>query len=210
MKKILAITTLSLAIFAAGAQAAEVTATTTVKATTLSTQQVNKLTKSAIEGFEAMRNVQYARLAIFNGNIDDAIKATDQAAKLLAKDSTNWTDFLTMIKDPALKTDDNYAIIDVSIALSENFVATPEKEKAIAAANEKLKQGQQQEALEQLRLAGVSVNQTQYVIGLKQTNAAIAQAQQLLKSGKYYEANLILKSIQDSIITLSETLITAE
>ena len=101
---------------------------------------------------------------------------------------------------------DRYVIINASIALSEDYVATPEKS-AIQSANEKLAKGDQKGAIDTLRLAGIGVIENQYLMPLNQTRKAVAQAQELLKAGKYYEANLVLKGAEEGIVVDSEMLV---
>ncbi|GAB4593560.1 YfdX family protein [Edwardsiella tarda] len=212
MKRILTATALSLAMFstftwaADAAPAAPASATST--AAGLSAQQVQDVAKVAQQGFTAMRDMQYARVALFRGYPDVATKLTNQAAGLLADDSTDWKSFIKSDKKAPL-AGDNYVIINASIALSEDFVATPEKQKAIAKANEKLSKGDRKGALEALRLAGVGITETQYLMPLKQTRQAVTHAQALLKAGKYYEANLALKGAEEGIVTDSVTLVNA-
>ncbi|MGK3262560.1 YfdX family protein, partial [Klebsiella quasipneumoniae] len=88
-----------------------------------------------------------------------------------------------------------------------DYVATPEKESAIKSANEKLAKGDQKGAIDTLRLAGIGVIENQYLMPLNQTRKAVAQAQDLLKAGKYYEANLVLKGAEEGIVVDSEMLV---
>ncbi|WP_392559721.1 YfdX family protein [Orbus mooreae] len=210
MKKIITATALSLALISsfswadAGKTDAMQTATNSVTA-----QQLKDVALIAEQGFNAMHNIQYARLAIFGGKTDLAMKLTDQAAKLLADDSIEWKDFVKQAKDPALTKNDSYVVIDATISLAENYVVTPEKQSAIDKANEKLRKGDKKGALEELRLADIAVNETEYLMPLNITRQAVAKAQQLLKDGKYYEANLALLSTEEAIVVNSETLIDA-
>lgn len=160
----------------------------------------------AVQGTNAMRDIQFARLALFHGQPDYAKKLTADAATLLASDSSDWSKFVKTAPK-AKMVDDQYVIIDSKVALSEDYIATPEKEKAIKAANEKMANGDQNGAVDTLRLAGIGVMQTQYLMPLNQTRKAVADAQKLLDSGKYYEANLVMKGIEDSIVVDTETLV---
>lgn len=54
--------------------------------------------------------------------------------------------------------------------------------------------------------AGVGVMENQYLMPLKQTRNALADAQKLLDKKQYYEANLALKGAEDGIIVDSEAL----
>lgn len=210
MKKIITATALSLALISSFSWADTVsTAAANNQAGAVSAQQLKDIAQIADQGFNAMHNIQYARLAIFGGKIDLATVLTDQAAKLLADDSIEWNAFVKQAKDPELTKNDNYVVIDASISLAENYVVTPEKQAAIDKANEKLQKGDRKGALDELRLAGIAVNETEYLMPLNATRAAVTQAQQLLKEGKYYEANLALLSTEQAIVVNSETLIDA-
>lgn len=153
-----------------------------------------------------MRDVQFARLALFHGQPDSAKKLTDDAAALLAADDASWAKFVKT-DAKAKMIADRYVVINASIALSEDYVATPEKERAIKSANEKLAKGDQKGAIDTLRLAGIGVIENQYLMPLNQTRKAVAQAQDLLKAGKYYEANLVLKGWNMGIVVDSEMLV---
>ena len=171
------------------------------------TQQVKQTQKTAAaeriseQGLYAMRDVQVARLALFHGDPEKA----NEASALLSDDSTEWAKFAK----PGKKTnvnDDQYIVINASVGISESYVATPEKEAAIKIANEKMAKGDKKGAMEELRLAGVGVMENQYLMPLKQTRNALADAQKLLDKKQYYEANLALKGAEDGIIVDSEAL----
>ena len=160
----------------------------------------------AVQGANAMRDVQFARLALFHGQPESAKKLTDDAAALLAADDASWAKFVKT-DATAKMIADRYVVINATIALSEDYVATPEKESAIKSANEKLAKGDQKGAIDTLRLAGIGVIENQYLMPLNQTRKAVAQAQKLLKAGKYYEANLVLKGAEEGIVVDSEMLV---
>lgn len=206
MKKIITATALSLALVSSFSWA---NTSTTPAASSVSAQQLKDVAEIAQQGFNAMHNIQYARLAIFNGKTELAVKLTDQAAALLADDSVEWDKLAKQAKDPALTKNDNYIVIDAAISLAENYTITPEKQSVIDKANEKLRAGDKKGALEELRLADIAVNETEYLMPLNATRKAVADAQQLLKEGKYYEANLALLSTEQALVVNSVTLIDA-
>ena len=141
-----------------------------------------------------MRDVQVARLALFHGDPEKAKELTNEASALLSDDSTEWAKFAK----PGKKTnvnDDQYIVINASVGISESYVATPEKEAAIKIANEKMAKGDKKGVME-----------NQYLMPLKQTRNALADAQKLLDKKQYYEANLALKGAEDGIIVDSEAL----
>lgn len=160
----------------------------------------------AEQGFSALQDVRMARLAIFQGVPEHAVTLTDAAAKLLADDSTDWSKFTKTSKKATL-LNDKYIVIDGTLSISDNFIATPEKQDAIKSANEKLAKGDKKGALETLRLADISVAENLYLLPLKQSQKIVAEAQKLLKEKKYYEANLALKAIDDSVIIDGSALI---
>ena len=173
------------------------------------TQQVQQTQKTAAaaeriseQGLYAMRDVQVARLALFH---EKAKELTNEASALLSDDSTEWAKFAKPGKKTNLN-DDQYIVINASVGISESYVATPEKEATIKIANEKMAKGDKKGAMEELRLAGVGVMENQYLMPLKQTRNALADAQKLLDKKQYYEANLALKGAEDGIIVDSEAL----
>lgn len=170
-------------------------------------QQATESLKISQQGFTAVQDVRMARLAIFQGVPEHAVKLTDAAAKLLADDSADWKIFARTNKDAAL-IGDQYIAIDGTIGISENFIATPAKQEALKKANEQLTKGDQKGALETLRLADIAVTQKLYLLPLKHAQKVIADAQKLLSEKKYYEANLALKAVEDSV-TINNNSITA-
>ncbi|MGU7495572.1 YfdX family protein [Klebsiella pneumoniae] len=182
------------------------TAAPAAAATTQVQKEAADVLQVAVQGANAMRDIQFARLALFHGQPDSAKKLTDDAAALLAADDASWAKFVKT-DAKAKMIADRYVIINASIALSEDYVATPEKESAIQSANEKLAKGDQKGAIDTLRLAGIGVIENQYLMPLNQTRKAVAQAQELLKAGKYYESNLVLKGAEEGIVVDSEMLV---
>lgn len=178
----------------------------TAAPTAAATAQVQKEAADVLQGANAMRDVQFARLALFHGQPESAKKLTDDAAALLAADDASWAKFVKT-DATAKMIADRYVVINATVALSEDYVATPEKESAIKSANEKLAKGDQKGAIDTLRLAGIGVIENQYLMPLNQTRKAVAQAQKLLKAGKYYEANLVLKGAEEGIVVDSEMLV---
>lgn len=185
-------------------------ATTTPAQTEAATAKVQQeaadVMQVAVKGANAMRDIQFARLALFHGQPDSAKKLTNDAVSLLAGDTSAWAKFVKT-DAKAKMIDDQYVVINATVALYEDYIASPEKESAIKAANAKMAKGDQKGAVDTLRLAGIGVVETQYLMPLKQTRKAAAQAQKLLEGGKYYEANLVLKGAEEGIVVDSEMLV---
>ena len=76
----------------------------------------------------------------------------------------------------------------------------PRKKEHIAKANEHFKKGRAKEAIEELRLGEINVSYTRVMMPLTATKKCLADAMQLAKEHKYYEANLSLKAAEDGLI----------
>ena len=88
MKKIILAGVLATMMGSAPVMAATATTTTPAQATTANVQkEAADIMQVAVQGANAMRDIQLARLALFHGQPDSAKKLTDDAASLLAGDS---------------------------------------------------------------------------------------------------------------------------
>lgn len=203
MKKIILAGLLATMMGSAPVMASATTTTAAQTATANVQKEAADIMQVAVQGANAMRDIQLARLALFHGQPDSAKKLTNDAASLLAGDSSDWAKFVKAAPK-AKMIDDQYVIINATIALSEDYIATPEKESAIKTANGKMAKGDWKGAVDTLQLAGISVLQTQYLMPLNQTRKAVASAQKLLSTGKFYEANLVLKGAEEDIVIDSE------
>lgn len=147
----------------------------------------------------ALQNVRAARVAIFNGDTDNAKKLMASitkdfdAAKSSASDIT-----ITPQKSDAAK--DRYVPFDVSMALAEGFTPTQDKAEPLKQAHEQMTNGDQKQAAEVLRLADIDVVVSAALLPIDGTTQNAADASKLMDQGKYYEANLALKKIEDSIL----------
>lgn len=176
--------------------------------------------KLSVQGANALRDVELARLAIFNGQTGAAKTYTDDAERAIAKAQTDDAVFIKAESD--LRTPANMAHsstgttpsttairwipVDGSMTLGEDFVATPEKSASVTKANEQLKKGQKKDAMETLKLANIDVNFVLEVAPLDKTTSGIQNAAQLMSSAKYYEANQALKGVEDGMRYDTETI----
>ncbi|GJD35344.1 hypothetical protein FMGBMHLM_2254 [Methylobacterium aerolatum] len=186
-------------------------------------RDVGKLSKDGAQGF---RDLQLTRLAIFEADPAQAkaMIAKTQAAFGKAKtDDAQFTkaeadlktqadlagqkgaapaataDAKSASAQPAAKEQIAWVPVDAQLTLGDDFVATPEKASAVTEANKNLARGDQQGAIDKLKLAHVDVNFTMAVLPLNKTVADVDQAATLIGQGKYYEANAVLKSAQDNM-----------
>ena len=167
--------------------------------------------KLSQEGFDTMRDIHAARLAIFNGKpkmaTDMLSKAsTDLGAAL--KDSVAYfargdSGFkpMTASTDVNHQAETRWIPIDGRMAIGEDFVVTPEKTTKIKKANEHLMKGDHAKAIEELKLGDIEVSFTRVMMPLDITVKHVNTAAQLAKDGKFYEANLALKAAEEGIVT---------
>ncbi|SFL02024.1 YfdX family protein [Methylorubrum salsuginis] len=163
--------------------------------------------KLSADGAAALRDIGSTRLALFEANPAQAKTLIERARTALDKAGTDdavFTKAEAALKQPAgakaPEQADTKAVawlpVDSQMTLGEDFVATPQKNAAIAEANRSLKAGDQKGAAEKLRLAGVDVNTTVAVLPLAKTTEDVHRAAGLIEQGKYYEANAVLKQAE--------------
>lgn len=214
----LAATTMLTCAALAAEQTGRASATDAVKpsaATQTANQDFGKL---SADGLKAFRDVRLARLAIFDGQADQAKKFIDEARTAIAKAKADDTAFVkdeASLKPPAgmsQKTAQNgtdkpapskaptaWLPVDGGLTLGEDFVATPAKAAGVAKANEQLKKGDHKQAMETLKLSEINVAFVMEVAPLDKTISGIDNAAQLIDSGKYYEGNQALKGVEDGL-----------
>jgi hypothetical protein len=162
------------------------------------------LDKVSQEGNTAIREVRWARVAIFDGQPQDAAKILDTARKNLDTVAKQAPQLMVALKSKEKASGEKPLTglipIDAWLVLSEDYVPTPEKEAKIKKANEHLKKGEKAKAIEVLRAADIGVSVTRVLMPLKSTVKNIDKAIALVKEQKYYQANLALKGAQDGLI----------
>lgn len=187
---------------------------------TAGTQNANKeLGKLSADGRKAFQDVRLARLAIFDGQADQAKKYVDEAKASITKAKADDTAFMkaeAALKPPAgvaqrtatqgagdkplqSTTPTAWLPVDGGLTLGEDFVATPAKAAGVAKANDQLKKGDHKQAMETLKLSEINVTFAMEVAPLDKTISGIDTAAQLIDSGKYYEGNQALKGVEDGI-----------
>ncbi|GJL81394.1 MAG: protein YfdX [marine bacterium B5-7] len=177
-------------------------AETTTQADSAKQAESKNIIKTLDEAHKALGETRAARLAIFNGTPEIAGKLVNDAMADFKVVNDSVKDFAVANVTPTLK-DDSYVPFDTSMTLSEDFVPTPEKQVTIGKANDHLAKGDKDKALETLKLADIDVNLSAAFIPSKASIGHIEDAIKLIGEGKYYEANLALKAIEDSVVVQS-------
>ena len=172
--------------------------------------------KLSIDGAHAFQDVGLARLAIFDGKPVMAVKLVSDAQAAMSRAKNDDTVFMKAEADlktsktstgtaatPAAGSDATTKIawvpIDGELALDETLAPTPEKDAAVAEANEHLRKGEPDKAHDVLKVASITADYTLAVAPLQQSTTDLAQASKLLASKDYYGASQALRQAQDSV-----------
>ena len=91
--------------------------------------------------------------------------------------------------------------IDVQMMVADDMVLTPEKAAKVKEANEHLKNGETDKAMDTLKQGAIDITYTRLLMPVDGTTVHVTAAENLLNQGKYYEANLALKAAQDLVQT---------
>lgn len=175
--------------------------------------------KYSKEGHIALRDIEAARLAIFSSHLKTAADLIDQAKADLAKaaqdtgaaDRPTGSNSASSANASSGSAPKQLAMVPVDgqLTVADDFVATPEKQQHIDNANKSLKSGNHEEALKELRLGEIAVVYNRLWMPVARAERHLDQATDLMNEQKYYEANLALKAIGDSLtvesIALTDT-----
>lgn len=172
---------------------------------------LNDMGKLSSKGSKAYEDIELARIAIFSGRPAQATKLVKEAQdslKIAQKDNTAFLKAESDLKPPPSRTYASTAPkgttavswlpVGADVTVSDDF-STPSKASAVTSANAHLKRGQPDAAMKVLKLANVGVSYTMEIVPFKQTTEDVDKAAGLLSLNKYYEADQVLKQIQDSV-----------
>lgn len=166
---------------------------------TPSDQTQSAMLRTADEALLAVTRAHAARLALFDGKIDEAKANIDEAQAAFNVGEKGLND-LTIgdTEDPASKV--MYLPFDMSMSLTDTFEPSAENQKAVETAAGQIKQGKTEEAIKTLKLANIDVNVSVALLPVVDTSASLENARTFIDDGKYYEANMALKKIEDSVL----------
>jgi hypothetical protein len=89
--------------------------------------------------------------------------------------------------------------INSTMALDEDYNASPEKKAGVAKANEQIRKGDHKGALDTLKLTGIGVSFTEELAPLNATVSGVQTAKADIDAGLFYEANQDLKNVEDGV-----------
>jgi len=192
------IATLSTGFLAAHSSPVFAASATEVNADMKAQQADKDFIKVSDDALIGMQNVHDARLAIFNGNQNTARTFVDAA--LTRMDSAVSEADQYAVDVSAAKSQDQFVPVDAYITVLDSFETVQNKADHIAKANQHLTRGQQNKAIETLKLGDVDVAVTTQLVPVKFAQSQIKMASKLIDEGKYYQANLALKAVDDATI----------
>jgi len=177
----------------------------------IATQQVATLPAISQQGQQAFMDVVAARQDLFEAHVDQAKQHLAAAESALQTAQTDKTAYLKSARD--LRGQDgklrqvsaqdakatSWLPIWSGMALRDDYVATPAKNQAVVQANEKIQQGDTKAAGEILKVAGVDVDYSTAVLPAQETLDLVHRANQELGHEQYWQANLTLKQVQNSL-----------
>ena len=163
------------------------------------------LLKLSNEGYQAMRGIRAARIAIFNGQPELATTMLDEASEALTLARKDAPDYAVKsqvsIGGKVIEREDesgrlDLVPVDAQVAIADTFVSTPEKQEHIAKANEHFTSGEHEKAIEELKLGEIDISYMRILMPLTSTLDHVDNALAMVRDGKYYEANLVLKAAE--------------
>lgn len=166
-----------------------------------------ELAKIAQQGFDAVNKIQEARENLFEGMINESSELLDSAAALLKADSTAWDNYTKTpsstkdIKNKDILKDEQYIAINSTLVLADDFKPTDDQQAKLVEAGKKFKEGDEKGGINEFKLADVALSDKLILLPLHFAQKAVETAQIQFKNKQYYEANLTLKSIVDSLVS---------
>ena len=158
------------------------------------------------EAERAVREIQQARFALFQGETDAAAKLVSAASdnlgaaqKLLDRHGIERPDAKGATGD-AKGAADTWLPLRTSFSLAEGFVPAEQHQKALREADEQMQQGDQKGAVESLRLADVELAISAAMLPANASLEHVQDAKRLIDEKKFFEANLALKAVEDSVV----------
>lgn len=179
--------------------AAELQHKADAKTMELSQAQLDNI-KVSEDALMTMRNVGGARLALFDGSPDRAQIYAD-AAVARATATLNDADKYAVDIKQAKIDGEKYIPFNSGLSVAESFVPNKDNIKSIAKANGQMHKGDTRKAMETLKVNGIDVALSTELLPIKTAKAQIENAANLIGEGKYYQANLILKNVENSVVT---------
>ena len=178
---------------------ADMASATTIEAGNPSYAVQDSMLATADEALAAITQIHKARLQLFENEINGAKAALEVARTDMMQGDKTMVDKL--IRDFASpNSSDTYLPFDMSMSLTEGFTQTDENKLALEKAYGLMQTAKADEAVQVLKLAEIDVNVQAAMLPYEATLASLDGAIGNIEDGKFFDANIALKSIEDSII----------
>jgi len=147
----------------------------------------------------SMQDINEARLALFNGQLETARIEVDAALTRINSAVDEAEQYAVDVKAP--HQDDLYVPFDTSVTLADTY--EPNDVKADAAkvqARKHMHKGAESDATDKFKLSEVDFAVSAGLVPVKFAQQQVVDASKLIDKGDYYEANLALKAVDDAVI----------
>ncbi len=183
-------------------------AASTAPAALKSGASTDALLQFSLAGRDAFDNIRMARLDLFNGRTDAALKEMKAAQVSLITAKVEAPTFVTSTQTKMLgkvvsttKETVTADIVPVSgdLVLADNFQLTEQQKPLIEKAKAHLAKGDKKAAVEVLKQGDVDVTYNRQWLSISSTQKNLDKAIDLASGQKFYDANLVLKAIEDGV-----------
>lgn len=161
-----------------------------------------ELLNTADQALATLTHVRNARMALFDNKVEVAKSEVAEATKALTQGEADLK-ALRVADTEKVDAKPEYLPFDMSMMLTDSFQPTTENKEALQKAHGLMQTGNNDAAIEVLRLASVDVNISAAMLPDVPSMESLKTATNLIDSENYFDANLALKSIEDSVIVRS-------
>ncbi len=174
-------------------------------------KQGQLLNQVSHNGYLAIQEVGFARVAILDGQLKEARKLITDAQEHLTLSKREVPNLAVIVSrklqkqgsgsmSPPQSSSGKYVPIDAGLTVTEDFVVTPENARKIKAANEEMRAGNQDKADALIHETGLGVSVTRFLLPIDYVAGQLEKAASLFNKQKYYAANLTLKDAVNSLV----------
>ena len=162
--------------------------------------------KTVEEAGRAIREIQQARLALFQGE-------TDAAAELVSAANDNLGAAQALLgrhgierpdsgggKGDGKGADDAWLPLQTNFTLAEGFVPAERHQDTLRKAGAQMQGGDEKGAAESLRLGEIDFALSAALLPADASLKHVQDAERLIGEKKFFEANLALKAVEDSVV----------
>lgn len=167
---------------------------------TAQTKSDQDLVRVSEDALKTMRDVGSARLALFNGLPGQAQVYIDAAVTRSAAALKDADKYALDLK-ASNKDGEKYVPFNAGLTVAETLEPSKEMQKHTAGANRHMRRSETKKAMETLKVDEIDFAIATDLLPIQTAKTHIEDAARLIGEGKYYEANLALKAVQDSVIT---------